>query len=248
MRVTVEYVSALFGAPVFRTALPEVAGKPADATELIFRTRHAWLQVLVRNAGAAVEAFSITVTDPRFKYRTRHLTFEQIDLRLGTSRFAVVRGPVDGWSSRRGARRFGYAESHWFGNPGCYQAFILSYNDAGTGHFEPPEEPGPTVEHSGGRLRGEREYQPEAFIEIPDWLRPARAMTTVNTITVLGSRTPCYLAAITGVNGDQVRVLRESRSARKQRRWLRQHQRVLAGARPAPPDEAQEIRETQAQG
>lgn len=105
--VPVEYVTSLFGAPTFRTARPEAAGKLADATEPIFRARHAWLQVLVRNAGAAVEAFSVTVTDPRFRYRTRYLTNEQVDLRHGASRFAELRGPVDGWSSRRSARRFG---------------------------------------------------------------------------------------------------------------------------------------------
>ncbi len=143
----------------------------------------------------------------------------------------------------------GYAESHWFGNPGNYQALVLSYNDAGTGHFEPPHDPGLITEHSAGRLQAERDYKPEPFTEIPDWLRPARNKTTVNTLTVLGAWTPNYLAAITGVNGDQVRVLRDPRTARKQRKRLRRLHReidrertaAIAGERGAAPETSADV-------
>jgi hypothetical protein len=89
------------------------------------------------------------------------------------------------------------------------------------------------VEHSAGRLRAEREYKPEPFTKIPDWLRPARDKTTVNTLTVLGAWAPNYLAAITGVDGDQVRVLRDPRTARKQRKRMRRFRREIDRERAA---------------
>jgi hypothetical protein len=238
--VAAEYVTGLFGPAAFRRALPEVPGHPADITELIYRTRHAWLQVLLRNTDAAVASFSVTVTDPRFRYRTRHLTNEQIDLRLGSARFSDLRHDPDGWVSRTGARRFAYAESHWFGNPGNYQPFVLSYNDAGAGHYEIPHHGGP-VEHSGGRLRAENDYRPAPFEPLPSWLEPARGQTTVNTLTVIGAGAPRCLVRIAGVNADEVRTLRDSRTARRNRARLRRIQRDLRRKADNPGSEAEQI-------
>lgn len=57
---------------------------------------------------------------------------------LGNSRFSDVRtwaGP-DGRSLNIAARRREYSESYWFGNPGNYQRYVLSHNDAGIGQFD----------------------------------------------------------------------------------------------------------------
>ncbi len=45
---------------------------------------------------------SITVSDPRFKFRTRYLTFDLLDIRLGATRLADVDHTPDGWLSRDG--------------------------------------------------------------------------------------------------------------------------------------------------
>lgn len=45
---------------------------------------------------------------------------------------------VNGTRLAVGARRFGYAESFYFGNPGNYQSYLLAYNDAGVGEFSLP--------------------------------------------------------------------------------------------------------------
>jgi hypothetical protein len=148
-----------------------------------------------------------------------------LPVRLGLTPFSDVRHDPDGWMSRTGARRFAYAESHWFGNPGNYQPFVLSYNDAGTGHYHIPRHEGP-VEHSGGRLRAEDDYCPAPFEPLPGWLQSARGRTTVNTLTVIGAGAPRCLAGIAGVNADEVRTLRDRRAARGNRR-LRGIQREI---------------------
>jgi hypothetical protein len=71
--VTTRYLEERFGAPAFVRAsrIPMVrpdgtVGGPL--TEQVYRTRHAWLQVLVDEQDAVVR-FSITVTDPRFRFQ-----------------------------------------------------------------------------------------------------------------------------------------------------------------------------------
>ena len=57
--------------------------------ELVFRERHAWIQVLA-DENDAVARFSITVTDPRFRFSVRDLTWGRLPVRLGHSRFSDV--------------------------------------------------------------------------------------------------------------------------------------------------------------
>ncbi len=72
--VTVDYVDSLFGPPPFRFSGP--VDKAAQApgvtllSERIYRLKHAWLRVTAGFDGS-VRAFSITVTDPRFRFRHR---------------------------------------------------------------------------------------------------------------------------------------------------------------------------------
>lgn len=66
--------------------------------------KSAWIQVLVDDDDA-VARFSITVTDPKFKFPVRDLTCGHIAIKLGHSRFADVQPglPLDGRSLRIGA-------------------------------------------------------------------------------------------------------------------------------------------------
>jgi hypothetical protein len=119
--VGTDYVDSLFGPPPFRFS--EGSDKLAESpgtTQLswrIYQTKHAWLQVIAGFDGS-VRAFSITVTDPKFRFRSGHLMFDRLDIQLGTARFGDVDHPPDGWQSLTGARRFSYAESHWVRQPG----------------------------------------------------------------------------------------------------------------------------------
>jgi len=44
--------------------------------ELIYRTKHAWIKILA-DENDTTARFSITVTDPRFRFPVRDLTFYQ---------------------------------------------------------------------------------------------------------------------------------------------------------------------------
>jgi hypothetical protein len=114
-------------------------GAPYDGQpfrELVFREKHAWIQVLADD-NDAVARFSITVTDPRFRFSVRDLTWGHLAVRLGHSRFSDGREdlPVSGRSLRIGAHNHEYAEAYWFGNPGNYQHYVISSNEIGTGEF-----------------------------------------------------------------------------------------------------------------
>ncbi len=104
--------------------------------ELVYREKHAWVQVLA-DGNDAVVRFSVTVTDPRFRFSVRDLTWGHLTVRLGHSRFSDVREGLSasGRSLRIGAHNHEYAEAYWFGNPGNYQHYVISSNEIGTGEF-----------------------------------------------------------------------------------------------------------------
>jgi hypothetical protein len=85
--------------------------------ELVYREKHAWLQVLSDEHDAVVR-FSITVTDPRFRFQAGNLTNDHLKVRLGHSSFADIRAVVEpqGRKLRIGAHNREYAEAYWFGN------------------------------------------------------------------------------------------------------------------------------------
>src|SRR5713226_7024485 len=138
--VTTDYVNARFGAPAFSRAFQwpnrmNGRGKP-QTRELVYREKHAWLQTVV-DQNDAVLRFSITVTDPRFKFQIRDLTFGHLSARLGSSRFAGLecQWATQGRRLRIGAHNREYAEAYYCGNPGNYQTFVVSNNDAAPGEF-----------------------------------------------------------------------------------------------------------------
>jgi hypothetical protein len=85
----------------------------------VYRAKHAWIQVLVDEHEAVVR-FSVTVTDPRFRFQISDLTFGNLTAKLGHTSFSGIHSHIEqqGRSLRIGAHNFEYAEAYWFGNPG----------------------------------------------------------------------------------------------------------------------------------
>jgi hypothetical protein len=232
--VTTRYVEERFGAPAFVRKSGNLlsAMLPVPLLEQVYRTKHAWLQVLSDEDGAVVR-FSIMVTDPRFRFDVAVLTGGQLQARLGHSRFSQVGSQLgpDGRSLWIGARRRGYSESYWFGNPGNYQRFVLSHNDVGAGGFGFSAELQGVGWHQDGFLKfaaQPREGLPE-FDPVAPYAREFRALTTVNTLTVLGPHyDPAGLDQPPGLDGDYVRVLvPDARGRRQIRRRVRRMGRQL---------------------
>src|SRR6266566_1525436 len=89
--VTTQYIDQIFGPPAFRRAIDN-----NHHAEHVYRTRHAWLQTIVNTTDQSVAAFAITVTDPRFAFRTRDLTVDNLDVHLGRTRFSQLTHTPDG--------------------------------------------------------------------------------------------------------------------------------------------------------
>jgi hypothetical protein len=196
--VTTRWVEERLGPPAFvgdfqlppQDAVISAPDEPSVLRELIYRTKHAWIQILA-DENDAVARFSFTVTDPRFRFQIGDLTFYQLHVRLGHSRFSDVRTwtEPDGRSLNIAARRREYSESYWFGNPGNYQRYVLSHNEAGTGKFDFSIQmaDGPGWCQDGFlRFDGSPPVSPPAFDPEAPYARQFRAGTTVNTLTVLG--------------------------------------------------------------
>jgi hypothetical protein len=254
--VTARYLEERFGAPAFvrgSETRAQSVGMTVGAvrmTEQVYRTRHAWLQVLTDEHDAVIR-FSITVTDPRFHFRTRDLTNYTLDVKLGRTHFSSVPADPDGRSLWAAVRRHGYSESFWFGNPGNSQRYVLSKNDAGVGSFGFSALPdGISHSYRGGILMtvdpaymspppGTPPYDPAA-----PYATNFRSGTTINTLTVLSADYgPMALAAPRGPDADFVRVLVSGPwELRQRRRTVRRLNRPVKGnirrARAAPPDES----------
>jgi hypothetical protein len=202
--ITTQWVEDRFGTPAFiktfhRTAAGRVGaripeGQDLKLRELIYREKHAWLQVLIDNNGAVVR-FSITVTDPKFRFHIRDLTFGHMAIKLGRSRFSDLQtwASPEGRNLRIGAHNYEYAESYWFGNPGNYQHYIISHNEIGTGTFSFSALPHAPNFYQDGNLRiGDPAdtHPPKAdmpkFDTDATYAQQFRRETTINTLTILG--------------------------------------------------------------
>lgn len=212
--VTVRWVEDRFGTPAFARAFApagvgQVAGL-APMRELVYRSRHAWLQILA-NEHDAVVRFSITVTDPRFGFQVEHLTNGQLKVRLGRGSFADINawGKPGGRNLRIGAHNREYAEAYWFGNPGNYQWYVVSHNDAGTGAFRfSLEREGPAWVREGVLKFSDPPVGVLPFDADAPYALKFRAGTIVNTLTVLGPLQKTeVLTESRGADSNQVRVL-----------------------------------------
>jgi hypothetical protein len=136
--VQVDYFQHLLGQPaqyVNRSCT-------TDEIEHLFVFRDAYVQAVTDRHGK-VGRFAVTCRSRRFQPRLNYHPGGYPDLvtvRLGHTRFAQLGHTPDGVHGWLGARRFGYVESYYFGNPGNYQHYVFALNDAGqdesaTGHI-----------------------------------------------------------------------------------------------------------------
>jgi hypothetical protein len=250
--VTTRYLEERFGAPAFvrasRIPMEQTDGTVGGPlTEQVYRTRHAWLQVLTDEHDAVVR-FAITVTDPRFQFRIRDLTHYNLDGKLGHTRFSSVQHAPDGRSLWIGARRYHYSESFWFGNPGNYQRFVLSKSDAGVGQIGTMAlPPGIAGSYRDGFLaEADHGHVPPPPPGVPPfnpaapYAKAFRSQTIINTLTILGpGYGPGTLANPRGPDLDYVRVLIsgpwELRQTRRRVRHMRRLVKREIGREPAPP-------------
>jgi hypothetical protein len=263
--VTLRYVEERFGTPAFvRTFVPPAApaqrklmvrelihhlvdpngtaltsSTPAGlraVRELLFREKHAWVQVLVDQNDAVVR-FSITVTDPRFRFQIRELTHGQLTARLGHSRFCHLPPgwpATEGRSLRIGAHNHEYAEAYWAGYPGLYQRFVVSSNEVGAGQFDfSIMQDGPSFCREGTLDFGEQVPFNQPFDPDADYAVRFRAETTINTLTILGSgRESADLAEPRGPGSDHAWAIVPGRRERRQiRRRICRANRMLRESR-----------------
>ncbi|WIV60613.1 caspase family protein [Amycolatopsis nalaikhensis] len=185
------YLDSALGAPLLEGLLRD------DLPERMYRVyRTEDMIVIVTAAGThkPVDAFSITMRHSKFPVRTGPLTADLLDVDLAQATFGSVDETPEGVRLIIGANRIGYTESFYFGNPGHYQTFLLSYNDAAAGDFHYVEG---RHEFSSGSLvitprDGELADAPRG-----SWYPEFRSGTRINTLTVVSTAAP-VVALLTG--------------------------------------------------
>lgn len=163
-----------------------------------------------------VAAFAITITRKRLWFDTLALTHYQFRIRLGRDDLQSLKTEHDHEKAWVGARRMAHARKFYFGNPGAYQTYWLSYNDAGVGGLEPA--------------------QGSAYMDIDDEHPPARS--TANTLIVIGPATdlPLEHDYQFGVDLDTVRLAVDQISWSVRRwRWKKTLTRTLTRIRALKP-------------
>lgn len=175
---TADCVKDLLGTPVFENHQPpsiwvEEDGKPKWVDHVI-STPHAW--VVTRRIEDRLQAWSVTITDPKFWWQLEDVTFQQVKGKLGRVTFKELLDSPSGKYESSGARSGIYAELASFGNPSGYQTYVFMYNQKGIGEM---------------KLSGNSDVGAGYFKRRDDWEEfPAsadgshRSRTTVNTITL----------------------------------------------------------------
>lgn len=205
--VTREYVNGLLGVPAFHRRLTD------EVEEFVYRTPHAWVQILT-NMDGDVARVAITATDRKFKFRTTCLTFRHLSIRLLKDSFTAATesgSAPEGVSISIGARRFSYAESFYFGNPGNYQHYVLAYNDAGSdgdADFGSLSASGITSSAEGALLRPSESPAGSSLWDNPA-VQSFRRNSRPNTLIWSGPLDQGEILAVPplGVDKDYVRVL-----------------------------------------
>ena len=169
------FVDELLGTPQFFFSVDGDNGQQ----QRIHRLRGAW--VTAEYEQGSLYCFSITIIKESMSYDISRLTFGMLRGRLGNASFSDVVGTVgpNGVSAWLSARRSGYSEHYYFGNPGGYQEFWVSANECGAGRWKKP----PPSEYRDGSYRS----LPDGTNEEPI---PDRAAIPANTLTVLGPNAP----------------------------------------------------------
>jgi hypothetical protein len=205
--VRVAYVEALIGPSRFRRSLGP------GLVEDVFVTDYAYVQTFSDGDGTTL-VLAVTTTDrrlhPRFALGLSG-SIPSDEVVLGRTRFADVKLEPVTRRAWRGARRYGYREEFYLGNPGGYQTYVLGHEQSGL---------------SGAGMLGDLGSIPltsgEGSLGVPPSTSPAieefRRRTVINTFAVTA---PMYsgdsLESLQiGSDVDLVRVL----PLRGLRRWL----------------------------
>lgn len=205
--VTNDHVRSLFGVPIMQHKSHGIE----DCIDYVFMTDHAWIVTRVQNG--AVVAWSITVTDRKFKINLRDLTFGLVEGKLGHSTFADVVERPSGQYEERGAANYTYAERKYFGRPSAYQSFVFAYNNEGIG----------TCSSSGQDVVASHPFVPIGTQRGDvEQLEGVRRATTVNTFLSCGLNDgflPGGAATWPVIHHDFVIPLRAAPAQRK--KWLK---------------------------
>jgi hypothetical protein len=172
--------------------------RPRDYWECIWIDPD-WYVQAVANDEETVLAFSVTTRSSKFNPRFHSPSgyFEkrwkaifgwalgrftrEFDLRLGRSTFAEAIDYLEEAKAYLGAHNWGYTEIHYGANPGLYQYFVLSVNDAGVGAWGDevrilfPDGPGDDLD-----WKGDPPYE-----EMPN-LVAFRESAKINTFSIIG--------------------------------------------------------------
>ena len=196
--VQLTYFKECLGDPAFRTE-----GEAFD--EHIFVHDAFYVQAITDRNGT-VTLYSVTTRAEDFRpvLGIRQGT-PTLQVTLGRDTFAAVGTAPGSRGGYAGARRFHYWESHYLGNPGLYQTYIVSVNDAGYigagGNFV-------AAVRALSVLESEEELPAAAEEGARELLDRFAAETVVNTYSVASPQFPLELQGMRfGPNKDQVRVL-----------------------------------------
>jgi hypothetical protein len=172
------YLIGLLGQP----ALAE--GLPPSQQILRFDLGHAWVSTSI-GPDDAVTAISITVLSDAFGYDAGGLSWGMLNgLVLGRSKYSsAAPQPNEGAEWALGARRTFYRELLYFGNPGMYQWYVLSSNDAGVMKYGSPP---PSFQAATGRFASHPVWvgAEAASVNQPE-LDVYRAKSSPNTLTIV---------------------------------------------------------------
>jgi hypothetical protein len=174
------------------SAGPGEVSRPLDSGREELTWVEADAYVRASGVGDTVVVLSVTTRNGRFAptlYRDHLISTEgtSIEVTLGRTTFGDLPGRPVGVAGALGARRYGYSEIYYFGNPGYYQTFAYSINDAG---YVPRWGVVELLSQRGGVNLGQTEKGSpldetavEAYLADP-LVERARRESVVNTLTV----------------------------------------------------------------
>ena len=181
--------------------------------EYIFVLDDVYVQAIA--ASGRVICFSVTTRRQAFHPVLEY--YGAFPITLGRTRFQDFGDEPSGVQGWLGARRWGYGEAYYYGNPGGYQTYVYSINDAGADSGA--QNIAAVFDEAGYVAFGLLNDSPNegfAHPEMASWLdresvRVFRQQAVINTVTVVGPqkevRSILKLGFAFGPNLDQVRLL-----------------------------------------
>ena len=228
------YLEYVLGVPAFRR-------NDEWGTVYIWTEPEYYIQALVRDEVTAV--LSITTRTRRFKptlFKGHIISLdgESLQVRVGKTTFSRLPGGPQGIRGFVGARRWSYSELYYYGNPGNYQYYIYSLNDAGfIGRKSWPliHEVAAKMDVSLGALApsGRQDSDVSQFLSQPKVIQ-ARRRARLNTMTTTApfmdlAELPSDFEF--GPDYDYVRLVQRSQSLARLRMWARSvRARIEAGS------------------